>query len=126
MNREMTFLELLFTWNHPHADGTSGKIQGIFQCFQTGGKEMVKPQLHNRILKLPESPRLPPPIEKAAKLPIDQGYAVKTVWQKVRPPMFCRNTFLTDWVPIRTSPYKAQLRAFAVKNDILTNILSAF
>lgn len=124
---QRTFLELLFTWNHPHADGMSGKIfhQGLFQYFQTSGKDMVNPQLNDGVLKLPDSPRIPPPIEKATKLPIELGYAVKTVWQEVRPPMFCRNTFLANWAPIRTSPYKTQLRAFAIKNDILTNILSA-
>ncbi|KAI1496431.1 alcohol acetyltransferase-domain-containing protein [Biscogniauxia marginata] len=126
--RETNLLEVLFTWNHPHADGMSGKIfhQDLLRCLNNTGGDEIELQLHEDALKLPQSPlRLPPPIEQATKLPITLGFAMKTLWQEFRPPILCRGTAQATWAPIHTSPYKTQLRVFTVENDILVKILSA-
>ncbi|KAH9983783.1 alcohol acetyltransferase [Xylariaceae sp. FL0662B] len=126
--RETELLEVLFTWNHPHADGMSGKIfhEDLLRRLNNTGGDEIEPQLDGDVLKLPQSPpSLPPPIEQATKLPITLGFAIKTLWQEFRPPMFCRGAAQATWAPIHISPYKTRLRVFTVENDVLVKILSA-
>ncbi|OTA83896.1 hypothetical protein M434DRAFT_378086 [Hypoxylon sp. CO27-5] len=122
---QTNFLEILFTWSHPHADGISGKIfhDSLYQNFNTDTKQQ---NLEGHTLKLPESAlSLPPPIEKVIKLPVDLSYALKTLWQEFRPPFFWRDPSLAHWAPIRISPYKTQYRVFTVENHVLSKLLTA-
>ncbi|KAI5926473.1 hypothetical protein F4810DRAFT_707557 [Camillea tinctor] len=59
------------------------------------------------------------------KLPITPGFAIKTLWQEFRSPMFCRGVAQATWTPIRILPYKTQLRVFTVENDVLVKVLFA-
>ncbi len=126
--QDTDFVEISFTYNHPHGDGMSGKIfhQSLLQSLDSRGTNAVHSDLDGHILKLPEStPNLPPPIEQVMKLPLDTQFALKSIWQDLRPPILSRNISYANWAPIRTSPYKTQCRAFTIQPDILANVLAA-
>ncbi|KAI5867542.1 hypothetical protein GGS23DRAFT_592849 [Durotheca rogersii] len=77
LHQEQTdFVEILFTWNHPHADGMSGKIfhETLLRSFDAARTSTAGRDAASRALALPASPPdLPPPIERAVKLPRDAG-----------------------------------------------------
>ncbi|KAI1773168.1 alcohol acetyltransferase-domain-containing protein [Hypoxylon cercidicola] len=120
-------LEVLFTWNHPHCDGMSGKIftECLFQNLNAKRNDDISQDLDSMI-RLPEStPRLPPPIEELTKLPVEPLFALKSLWEEYRPQMFSRSLSQANWAPIRTSPYKTQFRVFTVDNATLAKVLTA-
>ncbi|KAI0465886.1 alcohol acetyltransferase [Xylaria cf. heliscus] len=125
---EADFLEILFTWNHPHADGMSGKIfhQDLIRNLNAEGLEDHQESSEANILRLPgETTRLPPPIEHIMDLPLDMAYLVKTLWEDSKPRILCRTPTLAHWAPIIPLPYKTQFRSFTIENDILSRVLSA-
>ncbi|KAI1827312.1 alcohol acetyltransferase-domain-containing protein [Xylaria intraflava] len=122
------FLEMLFTWNHPHADGTSGKIfhQDLIQILNTAGPEDHQAKPDPYILRFPDKPkRFPPTMEQIMKLPLDVEYLGKTLWQDSKPPTWRPSQTLAYWAPVVSSPYKTQFRSFTIENDVLSRILSA-
>lgn len=125
------FIEILFTWNHPHSDGMSGKIfqEDLCQALNTPETQPSQLQKVTRqsILSLPSSPPvLPPSIEDICKLPISLGYTLKMLWEEMGPTSFgsWTRSSLAKWAPFRLSPYKTQFRAFMVENDDLGRILA--
>ncbi|KAI0393941.1 alcohol acetyltransferase-domain-containing protein [Xylariaceae sp. FL0594] len=127
--QEADFLEILFTWNHPHADGMSGKIfhQDLFDCLNAEMREDHREEFDTFTLRLPNdaTTRLPPPIERIMELPLDVKYLAKALWDDSKPRVLCRNATLAHWAPIVSLPYKTQFRSFTIKNDILSKLLSA-
>ncbi|KAI2639827.1 alcohol acetyltransferase [Hypomontagnella submonticulosa] len=124
---ETDTLEILFTWNHPHADGMSGKIfmECLFRHLNTKRSDDIQQGL-DTVIRLPEStPRLPPPLEVLTKLPIGPQFALKTVWELYRPQIFSGSLSQANWAPIRLSPYKTQFRVFTVDNATLAKVLTA-
>lgn len=134
LHQEATsLLEILFTWNHPHCDGISGKIfqEDVARTLKIrhASLEEVHSQDTSRssIIKLPAAPpNLPPPIEDACKLPISIGYTLKMIWEELGPASFSwTRPSLARWAPYQLSPYKTQFRAFTVGHNALSKILSA-
>lgn len=118
-------LEVVFIWNHPHGDGTSGKIlhQELLRSLNDIGDE--NPPLDGNTLILPKStPKLPVPIEKLSTLPMDAKYVTTTLWRILKPSMFSKNPTQAIWAPIQASPFKTQVRFFAVDREALDNILA--
>ncbi|KAI1446644.1 alcohol acetyltransferase-domain-containing protein [Annulohypoxylon stygium] len=122
------FLEILFTWNHPHGDGMSGKKfhEDLHQnLIHTKMNEVDEFLLPEGILKLPESmPNFPPPIEDLVKLPITPVYTLKALWKEYGPIVLNKDPSQAHWAPIRTSPYKTQFRVFSVENAVLSKVLA--
>lgn len=126
-----SLLEVMFTWNHPHADGMSGKIfqEDLWQRLNTPipHTEQSDEALDRRLISLPRSPpHLPPPIEDVCKLPISVRYTLKMIWEELGPSSLSwTRPSLAKWAPVRLSPYKTQFRAFTVESDALGRVLAA-
>ncbi|PQE04352.1 alcohol acetyltransferase protein [Rutstroemia sp. NJR-2017a BBW] len=123
-------MEINFTWNHPHADGVSGKIfqEDLCQSLNTQTFHHKKTQQQSGpfIVELPRDPQLPPPIEELCKLPLSLGYMAKMAWAEFGPASLAwTRPCLAKWAPFQLSPYKTQFRAFTVEKDSLSNILLA-
>ncbi|XXG99237.1 hypothetical protein Hte_005574 [Hypoxylon texense] len=118
-------LEVVFTWNHPHGDGTSGKIfhQDLLNFLNDMGED--SPSLDGNTLMLPKStPKLPVPVEKLSTLPMDAKYVTTTLWGLLKPSIFSKDPTQASWAPIRASPYKTQVRSFVVDREALDNVLA--
>ncbi|ESZ94753.1 hypothetical protein SBOR_4865 [Sclerotinia borealis F-4128] len=123
-------LEINFTWNHPHADGMSGKIfqEDLYQRLNKPNRQEDKKQesIGSSIIMLPAAPQLPPPIEEISKLPLNLSFIAKMAWEEFGPASLAwTRTSLARWAPFRMSPYQTQFRAFDIKNDSLSKILIA-
>ncbi|KAI0151772.1 hypothetical protein GGR57DRAFT_492795 [Xylariaceae sp. FL1272] len=107
--RGADFLEIMFTWNHPHADGTAGK----------------HPDLDGNTLKLPCClPKLPPPIEQIMPLPLGVSYFIKALIDDTKPPVLCRSPTLAHWAPITASPYRTHFQSFTTDPRVLSKVLT--
>jgi hypothetical protein len=128
--RGLSHLDLMFVWNHPIADGMSGKIFQETVLYHLGELISVTespPLLQNHILRLTATAeRLPPPMEKMAKFPVTLAFAATTAWQELKPSFLAggRSTNAT-WAPIRTDPYETTQRIIVLDNNTLQNILTA-
>jgi hypothetical protein len=123
-------MEINFTWNHPHADGISGKIfqEDLCQSLNTQTLQDEKTQQNGDsfVVELPQVPQLPPPIEELCKLPLSLNFIAKMAWAEFGPASLAwTRPCLANWAPFQLSPYKTQFRAFVVEKDSLSNILSA-
>ncbi|RYP52383.1 hypothetical protein DL768_002414 [Monosporascus sp. mg162] len=126
--QETGFLEILFTWNHPHADGMSGNIfhLDLLRSLNAGGTNEKYCDSDAYILKLPSTPtRFPPPIEQVMELPLDMKYLVKAMLTEGKPRVLHRSPTLAHWAPITASSYKTQFRSFTIENGILSKVLDA-
>ncbi|PQE24034.1 Alcohol acetyltransferase protein [Rutstroemia sp. NJR-2017a BVV2] len=120
-------MEINFTWNHPHADGVSGKIfqEDLCQSLntQTLHERKTQQQSGSFSVELPRDPQLPPPIEELCKLPLSLGYMAKMAWAEFGPTSFAwTRPCLAKWAPFQLSPYQTQFRAFIHKTT-LTGLL---
>ncbi|KAI3395068.1 hypothetical protein diail_1825 [Diaporthe ilicicola] len=127
-----SLLEIVFTYNHPHCDGMSGKIfhKSLLQSLNIGNRAEggIDSTGDTSILRLPDSPPdLPPPVEDICKLPMTLPFILKTMWEEWGPTTLTAKPTLARWAPIpsRSSPFKTQVRAFTVEADALENILLA-
>ncbi|KAI1775765.1 hypothetical protein F4818DRAFT_387332 [Hypoxylon cercidicola] len=83
------------------------------------------PPLDGNTFILPKStPRLPVPVEKLSTPPMNAKYVTTTLWELLKPSMFSKNPAQAGWAPIQASPYKTQVRFFAVDREALDNILA--
>ncbi|KAI0407871.1 hypothetical protein F4802DRAFT_490956 [Xylaria palmicola] len=124
---DMGILDLLFTWNHPHGDGISGKVFQLDLFHHLNSPSIATGQrLDSAILEFPKSvPNIPPPIEQMMPFPMEFKWAIKTLWAENKPLVFCKSPCQADWAPVGSLPYKTQFRVFTVSQDILTNALVA-
>ncbi|KAL1870742.1 Alcohol acetyltransferase [Diaporthe australafricana] len=128
--QDTNLLEILFTYNHPHCDGLSGKIyhESLLQSLNTAtpGTDTENTMDTTSIIRLPDSPlELPPPVEDIRKLPLTIPFILKTMWEEWGPTALTAKPTLARWGPI-PSPFKTQVRAFTVEaDDALANILLA-
>ncbi|KAJ0117480.1 hypothetical protein J7T55_003896 [Diaporthe amygdali] len=130
--QQTQFVEIVFTWNHPHCDGMSGKIfhASLLESLDSAalGKDAENDTDDLSVIKLPDSPpNLPPPVEEICKLPVTLPFILKTMWEEWGPTMLTAKPTLAKWAPIpsRSSPFKTQVRAFTVEAEPLGNILRA-
>ncbi|KAG8157368.1 hypothetical protein KVR01_012752 [Diaporthe batatas] len=125
---QTNILEIVFTWNHPHCDGMSGKIfhSGLLQALNSVGTDAENVTDDRSTIKLPDSPpELPPPVEEICKLPLTVPFILKTLWNEWGPTTF--KSTIARWAPIppRSSPFKTQVRAFTVDAEPLRKVLFA-
>ncbi|KAM0515193.1 hypothetical protein ACHAPE_006148 [Trichoderma viride] len=125
----LSHLDLMFVWNHPIADGMSGKIfqETVLRHLNDPVSVTERPLLQNHVLRpSATAERLPPPMEKMAKFPISLGFAAATAWQELKPSFLAgaQSTNAT-WAPIRLEPYETTQRIISLDNKSLQNILSA-
>lgn len=130
--QQADFVEIIFTWNHPHCDGTSGKIfhASLLESLNaaTRGNNTQNSVYDSSVVRLPDSPlRLPPPIEQICKLPVTLPYLLKTTWEERGPTALTAKPTQAKWAPIpsRSSPFKTQVRAFTLEADELEKVLLA-
>ncbi|KAI1390654.1 alcohol acetyltransferase-domain-containing protein [Hypoxylon trugodes] len=123
------FLEILFAWNHPNADGMSGKIfhQSLIESLnaQRDNNELQTSDWF--VLNLPNpQARLPPPLEQIMELPLGVAYLFNAAVDDNKPQGLLRlDPTLAHWAPITTSSYKTQFRSFTVENGVLSKVLTA-
>ncbi|KAK1250053.1 hypothetical protein MKX08_010056 [Trichoderma sp. CBMAI-0020] len=125
----LSHLDLMFVWNHPIADGMSGKIfqETVLRHLNDPASVTESPLLQKHVLRLSAAAeRLPPPMEKMAKFPVSMGFVAATAWQELKPSFLAggRSTNAT-WAPIRLEPYETTQRIISLDNNTLQNILSA-
>lgn len=126
------YVEIIFTWNHPHCDGMSGKIfhASLLESLNaaTQGDDTLDSTHDASIVRLPDSPpKLPPPVEEIYRLPLTIPYMLKTMWTEWGPKALTSKSTQARWAPIpsRSSPFKTQVRAFTLEADALESILLA-
>ncbi|KAI0880344.1 uncharacterized protein GGS22DRAFT_193406 [Annulohypoxylon maeteangense] len=125
------FVELIFIFSRFHHDGMSGKVfhQNILEYLnnQNGpNAHHARQFIDGDILKLPKSSlRLPPPIEKVTKFSITPIFAIKTLWQELKPSIFHREASLAKWVPIQSTPSKTNIRTFTIEAPEVLKIRTA-
>lgn len=128
---ETQSLEVIFTYNHSHADGISGKVfyGNLFERLNGPGPSATNQELDGTIrftmkpnINLSE---IPPPIEDVCKFPITLGYTMKMAWEELEPSSISfRRPSLTRWSPIQSSPYKTQLYSFDIDHDDSSRIVA--
>lgn len=122
-------LEIHFTWNHPHADGISGKIFQGNLCQSLNNQRRIGQNIRessssSKILTAKASTQLPPSIEDTCKLPVALSYIMKMIWEELGPAkLVWTRPSLARWAPFQLSPYKTQFRAFSINNETLDRIL---
>lgn len=127
--RNLSYLDLMFVWNHPIADGMSGKIfqETVLRHLNDPVSVTERPLLQNHVLRLSSTAeRLPPPMEKMVKFPVSLGFAAATAWQELKPSFLAGEPSTNaTWAPIRLEPYETTQRIISLDNSTLQNILSA-
>lgn len=130
--QQADFVEIIFTWNHPHCDGISGKVfhANLLESLNaaTGGENAQNNIHDSSVVKLSNSPpRLPPPIEEICKLPLTLPYVLKTPWEEWDQTALTEKPTQSKWAPIPSlsSSFKTQVRAFTLEADALEKVLLA-
>lgn len=120
-------MEILLTWNHPHFDGAGAKVihEDLVRILNADNGAHKHPGLQGDILTLPQAaPLLPIPLEKLQSLPVSLGVLARAFWEDIRPEFLNRDVSWAAWCPIRSTPYKTQLRSFFIDNPSLLAILA--
>jgi hypothetical protein len=123
----LDILDILFVWNHPHADGMSGKIfhQLLLEELNKVTKNGVEENTNGLVLKFPDSPKaFPPATESLVRLPVTPRFVLKEAWNDYKPPSLFPRKIEASWAPIRTSHYKTQFRSFVIPNGILSKVVT--
>lgn len=128
-------IELLYVWNHPHHDGSSGKIfhQHLLRYLneitnQDKDSQIAFPEVSNRwILDLPDpSDKLPPNPEILTSWSISPGFVLSELWKGLKPEwVFPPGNMHARWAPIQASPYQTRFCNFKVDNHIVTKLVGA-
>jgi hypothetical protein len=124
---EAMFLDAVYTWNHPHADGMSGRIyhEDLLQCLNKQ-TETEFTDVSSDIINLPTlPPMLPPPVEKLSSLSMGPGFVMKTLWDSLKPVVFNNSPSQARWAPIRPLPFKTCIRTLVLKSHVVDNVISA-
>ncbi|KAF7534744.1 hypothetical protein G7054_g5971 [Neopestalotiopsis clavispora] len=128
-------LEVLYVWNHPHHDGTSGEIfhQQLLSNLEESLAQRREPVLElakgsdGLILSLPDpSDKLPPNPEMFSWWLMTPRFLFKALWRKARPPsIFPPGDTHATWAPIKPKPFTARFRTFSVSHKYVENIVRA-
>ncbi|KAI0483419.1 alcohol acetyltransferase-domain-containing protein [Xylaria cf. heliscus] len=125
---EPSILSVIFTWNHPHADGISGKLFHIDLLDMLNTERPLDSHciLNGGVLELPRPlPEFIPSTEQLVKLPVSANFLMKALWEDSKPSIFRKRPEQADWAPICTSPYKTRLCAFTISAETCSNITAA-
>ncbi|KAF1972298.1 hypothetical protein BU23DRAFT_508748 [Bimuria novae-zelandiae CBS 107.79] len=122
-------LDVLFTWNHAHTDGMGGRI--FLERLQASliletQKETTTMMVTNLEVPCPDTPlRFPPSTELFVDLPMSMGFLLQQAWNETKPTSIFPNPNTATWAPIKTTPYKTNVRTFTVNNATLSGVLVA-
>ncbi|CAN9238068.1 unnamed protein product [Alternaria alternata] len=128
-------MEVLYVWNHPHHDGSSGRIfhQNLLHQLREASKHDKEPIIEvsknsdKWILNLPDpTDRLPPNPEILSSWPVSLGFMLREVWKSLKPEwIFPPGNTHARWAPIQASPYRTQFRNFAIDSHCVTKLVDA-
>lgn len=130
---DLTYIDLIFSWNHAHLDGMGGKIFHetlLRQLNAASNPDTHKPPPYlpdqGRVLEVPSVLNLPPPQEKLAKHPISAKFTSKTLWQELKPPFIGKKSQNSAfWCPIREDTHRSLSRRVTVGPETTSNLLVA-
>ncbi|KAJ8132475.1 hypothetical protein O1611_g1151 [Lasiodiplodia mahajangana] len=121
-------LDVIFTWNHPNADGMSGKLfhTDLLKILNMGHSLGPQYTSSGDVFDLPSSPlEFVPTTEKLTSLPVSVNFLLKALWEESKMAVIRRSALQAHWAPIRASPYKTRLRAFTIGSNACSNIRAA-
>jgi hypothetical protein len=128
-------IEVLYVWNHPHHDGSSGKIfhQHLLRHLNEATIQNKEPEFddsessHRWILDLPDpSDKLPPNPEILTSWPMSPGFLLSETWKILKPEwIFPLGNMHARWAPIRALPYQTRFCNFTIDNHIVTKVVDA-
>ncbi|KAF2117149.1 alcohol acetyltransferase-domain-containing protein [Lophiotrema nucula] len=125
---EVQFIDILFTWNHPHGDGMSGKIfhELLLKTLRTKTPEDSLKSLSDcKLVFSDSSVKFPPATEQLVAMPISPLFLVKALWNDNKPTSVFKTPTNADWAPISSMPYKTRFRVFDVETSVTSNVLAA-
>ena len=109
-------IEVLYVWNHPHHDGSSGGIfhQDLLHHLSKATRHGEEPIINipedsdEWILNLPDlSDELPPDLEILSSWPMSLGFVLRELWKGLIPEwIFPPRHMHARWAPIQASPYQ--------------------
>lgn len=120
-------LDVMFSWNHAHIDGVSGKLfhQQVLSHLDApdSGKELHFSSAN--ILTLPDvTKRFPPPQEQLVKYPLSVKYTASTLWSELKPAFLAgKNDHSAHWCPIRQTPMDSAYRTIDVDAAAMQKLL---
>lgn len=121
-------LDVLFVWNHPHADGMSGKIfhELLLETLRNPNHYRALQAQGTQVLKFPDSSKqFPPPIEEVAGLPVGPLFVLKEAWNDYKPSSIFPRATQADWAPIQTIPFKTRFQVISIPEGVLSKVLAA-
>lgn len=128
-------LEVFYVWNHPHHDGSSGKIfhqyllRYLNEVTSQDKEPIVEISEHSDkwTLDLPDcSDTLPPNPEILTSWPVSPGFVLSELWKGLKPEwIFPPGNTHARWAPIQASPYQTRFRNFTVDSDLVTKLVGA-
>ncbi|KAF3760729.1 hypothetical protein M406DRAFT_342924 [Cryphonectria parasitica EP155] len=123
------FLDIVYTWNHVHHDGMSGKIfhEDLLEALNSPTKtQKVHQHINKHTLTLPiQPPKMPPPLEDVCKLPLSFKTLARGALEVHGAAVFDKSPSLAHWIPIHLTPFQTQLRRFTIESDALGKIVRA-
>lgn len=126
-NEDFGALDIMFSWNHVHIDGVSGKLfhEQVLRHLNdpdTGPEVCIS---SSNILTLPEVTKsFPPPQEELIKYALSAKYTVSTLWQELKPQLFAgSNDNLAYWCPIRETPMETAYSTIEVDKSAVQSLL---
>ncbi|ETS83652.1 hypothetical protein PFICI_05528 [Pestalotiopsis fici W106-1] len=129
------FIEVLYVWNHPHHDGTSGKFfhQHLARNLNESlaqDKESVLETTKGSdslILDLSDpSDKLAPNPELLSWWLVAPKFLFKALWKELKPPsIFPPEDTYATWAPIKHKPFTTRFRTFSVSHEVATNLVRA-
>lgn len=120
-------LDVMFSWNHAHIDGVSGKLfhQQVLSHLNApvSGNELHFSSVN--ILTLPDVTKsFPPPQEQLVKYPLSVKYTASTLWSELKPAFLAgKNDNSAHWCPIRETPMDSAYRTIEVDAAAVRNLL---
>ncbi|KAF2249681.1 hypothetical protein BU26DRAFT_563579 [Trematosphaeria pertusa] len=128
-------IEVLYVWNHPHHDGSSGKIfhQYLLRYLNETTSQDKEPIVEvsedsdRWILDLPDpSDKLPPNPEIPTSWPVSPGFVLSELWKGLKPEwIFPPGNMHARWAPIQASPYQTRFRNFTVDTHLVMKLVGA-
>ncbi|PVH99917.1 hypothetical protein DM02DRAFT_415449 [Periconia macrospinosa] len=123
-------LNITFTWNHPHGDGTGGKIfhELLLEHLNILLSEEASGESSDGevTLEMGDSfSKFPPATEKLAHLSVTPKFLLKQLWEDHKPTSIFKSPTQADWAPHPKSYSPTRFRVFTLDNDTLSKVLNA-
>ncbi|PVH99978.1 hypothetical protein DM02DRAFT_709850 [Periconia macrospinosa] len=118
-------LDILFVWNHPHADGMSGKIfhEHLLEALNQLPANEPQHSGHLTMDFTDSSVAFPPRIEETVELTLTTPYLLKEAWKEYKPTSLFPSATDARWAPIQALQYKFSYESATVSETVLRKIL---